>query len=73
VVRAGKKREVRAFDGAAGSRTLAVFGPGFSSVVAVMRDVDHDGILDVVIRARRKGKKIVRAFSGRTLSPLRLP
>jgi uncharacterized delta-60 repeat protein len=49
------------------------FGPYPGRVSALLRDVNHDGVLDLVLTISRGGKKRQLAFDGRTLAPLPVP
>jgi hypothetical protein len=67
VVRVRGRRQLRVIDAVTGAQKFALypFGKGFAgSFQVTMRDVDGDGIADVVVTARRHGKRITLAFSG---------
>jgi uncharacterized delta-60 repeat protein len=71
VVRQGKKSMVEVHSSA--GVLMQTFGPFAGTVSAVLSDLNHDGIPDLVITVRSHGKKRVLGFDGRTLAPLPVP
>jgi hypothetical protein len=61
------RRQLRVFDAATGKQKFALFpfGKAFAGGYQVeTRDVNGDGVEDVIVRARRGRKKLVKVFSG---------